>query len=133
MYFSIRHNGIDTHSVSLSLYAFHSVIDTATVSRGYSLSSPTASVNNTSTTDRQEEMRAVRAQQQDIANQRAVVAAKQKHEKQQQERARKNSVAQASTAAAGAGSRLGGEGSKGDGFNPMQPWTGSTGGYRYVS
>jgi hypothetical protein len=51
--------------------------------------------------------------------------------KQQEERSRKNKVAQATAKNTTGDNRLGGD-NAGGGFNPMQPWTGSTGGYRYV-
>lgn len=82
--------------------------------------------------DRQEEMREIRLRQQEIANQRHLEAEKLRKQKKEEERARKNKVAQATINTSG-DNRLGGDAAAArDGFNPMQPWTGSTGGYRYV-
>jgi hypothetical protein len=75
-------------------------------------------------------MKEVRLQQQEIANQRALEGEKQRKQKQEEEKTRKNEVAKAKAKNSTSDNRLGGD-ARG-GFNPMQPWTGSTGGYQYV-
>jgi hypothetical protein len=75
-------------------------------------------------------MKEVRLQQQEIANQRALEGEKQRKQKQEEEKTRKNEVAMAKAKNSTRDNRLGGD-ARG-GFNPMQPWTGSTGGYQYV-
>jgi len=107
-----------------------------------------------------EEMRRVRAQQQEIAQQRAMEAEKRRKEKQAHERMRRNLAAgahdfQGGTVGGGAGdgqsrgttarkrtttstststttttSTTNSSSSRAEGYNPMQPWTAGTGGYR---
>lgn len=70
-------------------------------------------------------MRRVRAEQQELANKRAVVANKERKTKETEEKKRKNKAAL--PASHEKGTRLG----KSNGFNSMQPWTQSSGGGGY--
>ena len=72
----------------------------------------------------------IREQQQEIANQKAKEAAAKRKEKEAEERQRKNKVAQRDATNRGEGRPLGG--SDAAGYNPMQPWSGTSRGYRYV-
>jgi len=76
-------------------------------------------------------MRAVRLRQQALADERAKEAAKKRKEKEAQEKARKNSVLQKKKKDEG-GDKVGGNEKKLNAcdFNPMQPWSAGTGGYR---
>ena len=75
----------------------------------------------------------IREQQQEIANQKAKEAAAKRKEKEAEERQRKNKVAQRDTTNKGEGRPLGGSSSDaGGGYNPMQPFSGTSRGYRYV-
>lgn len=95
-----------------------------------------SSKNATTTTARRSprdaHLMAVRERQQALANQRAQEAAKLRKEKQQQEKDRKNNVATKKVDTS-KGDVLGGDsgGATTCAFNPMQPWTGSSNGYRY--
>jgi septal ring factor EnvC (AmiA/AmiB activator) len=99
----------------------------------------------TATNKRQhdQELIRIRAKQQEIANQKAKEAAQKRKEKEAQERARKNKVAQkkADETETSKGTTLGRlhnnntgstEGTTTTGYNPMQPWSGTSRGYRYV-
>eukprot|EP00980_Cylindrotheca_fusiformis_P029794 scaffold23862_cov98-Cylindrotheca_fusiformis.AAC.2 len=72
----------------------------------------------------------VRQRQQELANERAKQAAIVRKEKEEKERERKNHAAKKKTTS---GDRLGGasEG-RACGYNPMQPWTANSSGYRCV-
>ena len=113
--------------------------------RGYVLSETSAASKNP--TSREEELRQVRARQQEVANQRAIEAAKLRKEKEDRERERKNQAAQKSTHQGGdrldpskpktttRKRRTNNTSSRSDdrdGYNPMQPWSSHTSGYRYV-
>lgn len=77
----------------------------------------------------------VRLQQQEIANQRAREAEKIRKEKEEAERKRKNNVAKSKQPSNSntLGSVGGEKASGGEGYNPLQPWSSSSGGgYRYV-
>ena len=75
-----------------------------------------------------EEMTRVRAQQQEIANQKAMEAAAKRREKDAEERQRKNKVAQRDDTNKGEGLVLGATAAAG--YNPMQPWSATSRGYR---
>ena len=86
-------------------------------------------------------MQRVRELQQERANELAQRAAEERKKKDEQERKRKNSVAQLNpNHKTGGGRTLGGSSSSSQrtsttdrgGYNPMQPWTAGTSGYRYV-
>jgi hypothetical protein len=99
-------------------------------STGSTTSGGSAPVLSKEAKARQEEMREVRLQQQEIANERHIEAEKERKQKKDEERARKNEVAQAARSKNTAGdNRLGGSEAR-SGFNPMMPSTGMTGGYR---
>ena len=72
-------------------------------------------------------MRRVRAEQQELANKRAVVANKERKVKETEEKKRKNKAALPPSH--DKGTRLGK--SSDNGFNPMQPWSQSSGGGGY--
>ena len=100
---------------------------------GHVLAQGTIAAQNATT--REEELRQVRLRQQELATERALEAAKLKAEKDAQERQRKNNVAKKTSQG---GNKLGGSGSNSNsssgqgpqGYNPMQPWTGHSSGYR---
>lgn len=97
---------------------------------GHVLSASSAA--STNATSRGEELRQVRLRQQEVANQRAQEAAKIRKEKEAEERDRKNHVAKKRPTG---GDRLGSteaSSSASGGYNPMQPWSSQTSGYRYV-
>lgn len=77
--------------------------------------------------DYRDDMRRVRAAQQELASQRALEAKKKLQEKQEQEKTRKNNVAKPKPK--GGGNRLGG--ATANSYNPMQPWSASSGGGGY--
>lgn len=91
---------------------------------GHVLSASSAA--STNATSRGEELRQVRLRQQELANQRAKEAEKIRKEKEAAEKDRKNHVAKKRPTG---GDTLG-RGSSGGGYNPMQPWTSQTSGYR---
>ncbi|CAJ1966760.1 unnamed protein product [Cylindrotheca closterium] len=127
--------------------------------QGYTLSQsrPTAAATTTTTTEsaaasettstknkltRDEHLMAVRERQQQLANQRALEAAKLRKEKQQNEKDRKNQVAQnkkkkgdvlgngsASASTSPSASASGASCA----YNPMQPWSGHSNGFRFVT
>jgi len=70
---------------------------------------------------------AVRERQQALANQRAQEAAQVRKEKEKKEKDRKNHVAKNKEKG---GDRLGGDSGATCSYNPMQPWTGHSNGYR---
>jgi hypothetical protein len=77
----------------------------------------------------------VRAQQQEIANQKAKETAAKRKEKEAEERERKNKVAQRDDTNKDKGMALGRSSASSAspaGYNPMQPWSGTSRGYRYV-
>ena len=78
-----------------------------------------------------EEMLRVRAQQQELANERAKIAAANRKEKEALEKERKNKVAKRDDSNKGDGNTLG-RGETPAGYNPMQPWSATSRGYRYV-
>jgi hypothetical protein len=85
-----------------------------------------------------EEMRKARLQQQELANAASLEAEKKRKDKEARERERKNKCAK--PADPNGGSRLGGDGegrgsrnpplSASAGYNPMQPWTSHSQGFR---
>jgi len=85
-----------------------------------------SSTNTTTLQPRDSSLMAVRERQQELANQRAQEATKLRKEKQDQERDRKNQVAKKKPPKGG--DVLGGGGSCE--YNPMQPSTGNSSGYR---
>jgi hypothetical protein len=96
---------------------------------GHILAQGTIAAQNATT--REEELRKVRLRQQELATERALEAAKLKAEKDAQERQRKNNVAKKTSES---GKKLGGgnstTGQSSQGYNPMQPWSGHSSGYR---
>lgn len=98
---------------------------------GHVLAQGTIAAQNATT--REEELRKARLRQQEVATERALEAAKLKAEKEAQERQRKNNVAKKTNEG---GNKLGGgsnSSSQGpEGYNPMQPWSGHSSGYRWV-
>ncbi len=93
---------------------------------GHVLAQGTSAAQNATT--REEELRQVRLRQQELATQRALEAAKLKKEHDDKERQRKNNVAKKAIQ----GGDTVGDGSSRDapGYNPMQPWTVHSSGYR---
>jgi len=79
------------------------------------------------TADREEAMRKARERQQELLNDRSKIAAEEMKKKKLQEKERKNNAAPKVKEETGSGHRLGGSG-----YNPLQPSTGMSGGYRYV-
>lgn len=79
-----------------------------------------------------EEIIQVRLRQQEIANERAIEAAKIKKKKMEEERERKNNVAKERKTLTMKGNRLGNASATGTGgYNPLQPHSsGGTGGYK---
>lgn len=100
---------------------------------GHVLAQESSSAHNA--TSREEELRQVRLRQQEIANERALEAAKARKERENKEKERKNNVAK-SASTAGPGDKLGGtmksssSSSASTGYNPMQPWTSNTSRYQ---
>lgn len=76
---------------------------------------------------RREEMRRVREQQQEIARQKALEAEKKRKEKEAAEKKRRNEVALSDAKSAKAS-----DVPPPNEYNPMQPWSGTSRGYRYV-
>ena len=76
-------------------------------------------------------MRQVRLRQQEIANERAKEAEKRRKQKEIEEKERRKNVAKQSAADSfrKETTSTSGSGNSG-GFNPMQPWTASSSGYR---
>jgi ABC-type multidrug transport system fused ATPase/permease subunit len=95
-------------------------------STGHVLAQDRSAAHNA--TSREEEIRQVRLQQQEIANERAKQAAVVRKEREMKERERKNMVAKKKYTG---GNKLGG----GDDakYHPMQPSTANSSGYRYVT
>jgi hypothetical protein len=114
------------------------------LSQGTTRTTTTSSISTTPRKlSREEEIRQVRLRQQEIANQRAKEAEKQRKEKEAQERERRNPIAQSKPFEGGSGgkpdlakkkpttsSSNSGSGHGGGEYNPMQPWTASSSGYR---
>lgn len=95
-------------------------------------SSPSSNATTT-VRSRDAHLMAVRERQQQLANQRAQEAAKLRKEKQELERERKNNVAKKTTTLKG-GDVLGSDsGASSCSYNPLQPFTGHSNGYRYVA
>lgn len=137
------------HCYPLAVYNIH-IIDKqqASKSKGYVLSSstgqqpaatPAAATSSATPSSREEEMRKVRLRQQEIANQRALVAEKLRKEKEAAEKARKNQVILQKHL--DGGRRMDGVGEDGKkkddgddnkkgGYNPLQPWSAGSSGFR---
>ena len=75
-------------------------------------------------------MRQVRLRQQEIANERAKEAEKRRKEKEAMEQERRNNVAKQSTTIDSDSKRTDTAADSGGGYNPMQPWTANSSGYR---
>jgi hypothetical protein len=90
-----------------------------------------------STKSRNEQLRAARERQQEFANKKAREAAVERKRKAEADRTRKNRIVADQAKIDLAGGRTIGEATSTEavnnmGYNTVQPWTGSTGGYRYV-
>lgn len=94
---------------------------------GYVLAQGTIAAQNATT--REEQLRQVRLRQQELATQRALEAAKLKKEQEVKERQRKNNAA-TKKSNHGSGDKLGDTSRDAPGYNPMQPWTAQSSGYR---
>jgi hypothetical protein len=127
----------------------HFVLKDKQKRQGYVLSSKgesTATISSKKTSElsssREEEIRQVRLRQQEIANQRAKEALKLRKEKEAAEKERRNSVIIQKHL--NGGRRIDGVGeskdssganesnndNSGGGYNPLQPWTANSSGYR---
>jgi hypothetical protein len=84
--------------------------------------------------DREEVMRRVREQQQVELAARAKIAAAERKQKQAEERERKNTGESTANKQSKKKSTTKSSGGSGEGYNPMQPWSSSSGGggYKYV-
>jgi len=103
---------------------------------GHRLASSTTSKgttgNSSTRSDREEAMRQARLRQQELLNERAKIAEVERKEKQAEERKKKIEKADAERKKAqGTGRTLMSEDeSGGGGYNPMQPWSANSRGYR---
>lgn len=82
--------------------------------------------------DREEAIRKARERQQQLLNERSKIGEEEMKKKQAQEKERRNQIAKdKAKKEQGSGRRLGGTSS--GGYNPLQPSTGMSGGYRYAT
>jgi hypothetical protein len=121
-----------THYYYLLCCMFHvlSVVNNSILaSTGHVLAQERSAAHNA--TSREEEIRQVRLRQQEIANERAKEAAVVRKEYEMKKREAKNMVAKKNITG---GDKLGGgDSSSGAKYHPMQPSTGHSAGYRYVT
>lgn len=101
---------------------------------GYSLTSTASTTGTSSTTieqqrkDRDAELREIRQRQQEIAYERAKEAAIVRKKKEDEERERRNNVAKEKKSTTTKGDKLGKPVVGSKGYNPLQPWSSSSGG-----